>query len=271
MHDSLTLAERLDQGDATIGVLSTIVHPNLVEVYGSLGLDFVWIDLEHAGPSPYDAERLEDLARAADLAGVEVVLRLPTKDPSLVRKTLDTGVRNILIPRVETAAEVRQTVASAHFSYDGAVGDRGLAGVRANRWGADMDSYTSRSDRHVQVGVMIENERAVANVEEILAVDELGFAFIGPWDLSHSLGHPLEEEHDSVQAAIADIEDACADADVPVMGFVGDSEDAAEKAEAGYQLLVVGSDVDALRSALGDRVEEIARGLGQTRASDYRK
>jgi len=90
-------------------------------------------------------------------------------------------------------------------------------------------------------------------------------------DLSHSLGHPPEEEHDSVQAAIADIEDACADADVPVMGFVGDSEDAAEKAEAGYQLLVVGSDVDALRSALGDRVEEIARGLGQTRASDYRK
>lgn len=268
MRDSLSLTERLDRGDTTVGVLSTVVHPNLVEMYGNLGLDFVWIDLEHAGPDPYDAERIENLARAADVANVEIVLRLPTNEPALVRKTLDTGVRNVLVPRVETAAEVRRSVKAAHFSYDGGVGDRGLAGVRANRWGDDMANFTTRSDRDVQVGVMIENERALANLEEILAVDELGFAFVGPWDLSHSLGHPLEEDHDRVQAAIENIGDACADAGVPAMGFVNDGEDAAEKAEVGYQLLVVGSDVEALRSEVSGWTEEVAREVGQTRAND---
>lgn len=268
MHDSLSLAERLDRGDTTVGVLSTVVHPNLVEVYGSLELDFVWIDLEHAGPDPYDAEGIENLARAADVADVEIVLRLPTNEPALVRKVLDTGVRNVLVPRVETAAEVRRSVEAAHFSYDGGVGDRGLAGVRANCWGDDMADYTARSDRDVQVGVMIENERALANLEDILAVDELGFAFVGPWDLSHSLGHPLEEDHDLVQAAIGDIEDECADAGVPAMGFVGGGEDAAEKTQAGYQLLVVGSDVEALRSGVGGWTEEVAHEVGQTRAND---
>lgn len=263
MQDSQTLAVQLDDGASAVGVLSTIVHPNLVELYGSIGLDFVWLDLEHAGPSATDAERIENVARAADLAGIEVVLRLPTGDPSLVRKCLDTGVRNVLVPRVETAAEVRRCVEAAHFSYDGGVGDRGLAAVRANRWGEDMDRYTARSDREVRVGVMIETEAALENLEDILAVDDLGFAFIGPWDLSHSLGHPLEEHHETVQAAIETVEEACAEAGVPLMGFVGDEDDAVEKVEAGYQLLVAGSDVDTLRSAMGERIEAVGRGVTQ--------
>lgn len=268
MSDPPTLAAQLDDGDTAVGVLSTIVHPNLVELYGGIGLDFVWLDLEHAGMAADDAERIENLARAADLAGIEVVLRLPTGDPSLVRKCLDTGVRNVLVPRVETAAEVRRSVEAAHFSYDGDVGDRGLAAVRANRWGENMDTYTARSDREVRVGVMIETERALENLEEILAVDELGFAFIGPWDLSHSLGHPLEEDHEKVQAAIGAVEDACADAGIPIMGFVSDEDDAAEKVEAGYQLLVAGSDVDTLRSAVGERMDAIGRGVEQSAATN---
>lgn len=264
MRDTPPLAERLDRGDTTVGVLSTVVHPTLVELYGSMGLDFVWLDLEHAGPDPYDAERIENLARAADVSGVEVVLRLPSTDPALVRKVLDTGVRNVLVPRVETAAEVRESVEAAYFAYDDGVGDRGLAGVRANHWGRDVDDYTERSDREVRVGVMLENERALGNLDAILAVEDLGFAFVGPWDLSHSLGHPLDEDHDRVQAAVADIEAACADAGVPVMGFLGDDEDPAEKAAAGYQLLVVGTDVDALRAGVGERAAAVARELGQT-------
>jgi len=129
-------------------VLSTIVHPNLVEVYGSpdwTSCGSTW-STPARHPTTPNASRT---SRAADLAGVEVVLRLPTKDPSLVRKTLDTGVRNILIPRVETAAEVRQTVASAHFSYDGAVGDRGSqASVRTGgerTWTATRPGRTATS------------------------------------------------------------------------------------------------------------------------------
>ncbi|WP_121743649.1 HpcH/HpaI aldolase family protein [Natronorubrum halophilum] len=261
MRNSPTLAARLNRGDTTVGVLSTIIHPNLIEVYGSLDIDFVWVDLEHGGPNPYDAERVENLARAADVSDIELILRLPTTEPALIRKVLDTGVRNVLLPRVETRAEVQRSVEAAHFTYNDDVGDRGLAGVRANSWGKEMDNYIGRSDREVQVGVMIENKRALSNLDGILTVDDLAFAFIGPWDLSHSLGHPLEESHDSVQDAIEEVEDACATADVPTMGFVNGNEDAVEKAGSGYQLLVVGSDVDALRSGISKRAADAVHGV----------
>lgn len=268
MHDSPALAERLARGDTTVGVLSTITHPTLVEVFASAGVDFVWIDLEHMGPDPYDAERLENLSRAADVGGVDIVLRLPTTEPALVRKVLDTGIRNVLIPRIETAAEVRECVAAARFRYDGEMGDRGLAGVRANRWGDELGDYTERADRNVQVGVMLENSRAMENVDEILAVEDLGFAFLGPWDLSHSLGQPLDEDHPSVRDAMAELTAACAEADVPIMGFVDDHEDAAEKVDAGYQLLVIGNEVEAIRSEVGGWLETFDRRAGRTRADD---
>lgn len=171
----------------------------------------------------------------------------------------------MLVPRVETASDVRRAVEAAHFSYDGGVGDRGLAGVRANRWGGDLSDYTERADREVCVGVMVENKRAVSNLESILAVEKLGFAFIGPWDLSHSLGHPLDEARDRVQAVVSDIEGACRDTDVPVMGFVEDAADATGKADAGYQLVVVGSDVDALRAGVGVQANAVTREIGQKR------
>ena len=188
------LAAALDGGDVALGVLDNTYSPTLVEFYGELGVDFVWIDLEHGGPDPWDAASVEDLLRAAERTDVELLVRVPDSEPTLVRKALDLGARNVFLPRVDTAAEVRAAVKSARFRYDDGPGHRGLASPRARRWGLAED-YVGTEDRETVVGATIETRAAVENVDEILDVPELGFVFIGPLDLSVSLGHPGEIDH----------------------------------------------------------------------------
>lgn len=252
-----TLTAFLKSDEIVFGPMAETFSPTLVEVYGGLGMDFVWFDLEHLGPSPYDSTRLENLTRAAELAGVELVVRLPAPEPAMVRKVLDTGVRNVLVPQIETADEVRRVTEAARFAYEGKSGERGLGGVRANRWAGDMDGYLEREDERTMVGIMCETKTAVENIDGILSVPELGFVFVGPWDLSHSLGHPLEETHPDVRESIEATEDACRSADVPVMGFVNTPEQVRQKAERGYQIQVIGNEIAMLRSGFDDLLSDL--------------
>jgi len=141
------LAAILDDGDVALGVLDNTYSPTLVEFYGELGVDFVWLDFEHGGPDPWDGGQLEDLLRAGERTDVELLVRLPDTDPTLVRKALDLGARNVFLPRVETAEEVRDAVRSARFRYDDGPGDRGLASPRASRWGSPTSTSPPKTGR----------------------------------------------------------------------------------------------------------------------------
>ncbi|MFB6086890.1 MAG: HpcH/HpaI aldolase/citrate lyase family protein [Haloarculaceae archaeon] len=243
------LRETIDAGEAALGVLDNTYSPTLVEFYGDLGLDFVWIDLEHGGPSPWDATRMDDLLRAAERAGTELLVRLPMAEPGLVRKALDVGVRNAFLSRVDTAEEVRRAVEAGRFRYDGDAGTRGMAAPRARRWGLAED-YVDTEDAEVLVGATIETEAAVENVESILDVPELGFVFLGPLDLSVALGHPGEPDHPAVQDAVETVREGAIDAGVPVGGLGFGMADVNAKVEAGYQLVNLGSTTGALRGAV---------------------
>jgi len=249
----------LERGETVFGASAATFSPTVVETYGAIGLDFVWLDLEHGGPSPYDSTALEDLTRAAEAADIELLVRLPAPDPPLVRKVLDAGVRTILLPRIETAAQLRPAVEAAYFAYDGDVGDRGVGVARSGEWAGYVDSFVGGEDDEVLVGTMIENERAVENVEEILAVPHLGFAFVGPADLAMSMsgGDPLEKSPDAVQSAIDRALEACLAADVPIGRIRNDVDEALAAADAGYQILRVGGDVSSIRSTLGERLTEL--------------
>lgn len=249
-----------DSSDVLLGAGTAIYAPKVVELFGDAGLDFTFLDLEHSGFSAWDSEQLEQYTRAADQADVELLVRLPsgTADhhPPLIRKVLDTGVRNVLIPRVETAAEVERAVEAANYRYDGDIGDRGLGAGRANLWGGLGGDYVESEDASTQVGVMIENTTAVDNLDEILSVSDLGFVFIGPADLSHSLGCPGEIADTAVQEAITEIEEAVVSAGIPLGSFVYDATDPGSTIEKGYQLLVSGFDANAVRQTFGEIAEQ---------------
>jgi len=244
------LPATLRDGDVALGLLDTTYSPTIMEFCGELGLDFVWQDLEHGGPDPWHASSLEHLLLAAERTGIDPLVRLPDTDPTLVRKALDLGVRNLFLPRVESAQEVRRAVRSARFNYDGGPGNRGLAAPRASRWGLAED-YVEREDEQTLVGATIETTESVDAIDEILDVPELGFVFIGPFDLSVSLGHPGELDHPDVEAAVETVRSAAVDAGVPVGGLGFGMDDVNAKASNGYQILHLGSTTGALQQAIG--------------------
>ncbi len=250
-----SLRTQLEGGEVALGILDDAYSPTLVELYGEMGLDFVWLDFEHGGPSPWDGDRLADLLRAAELTGTELLVRIPVTESALVRKVLDVGVRNVFLSRVETAAEVQQAVRAARFEYDGDAGRRGLANPRASRWGT-ADDYVATEDEEVVLGVTIENRRAVDDVDAILDVSELGFVFIGPLDLSVDAGHPAELDHPDVQEAVETVREAAVEKDVPVGGLGFGMDDVNEKAGNGYQLLNLGSTSGALQATVSGWLED---------------
>jgi 2-dehydro-3-deoxyglucarate aldolase len=249
------LRQTVDSGDVALGVLDNTYSPTLVEFYGDLGVDFVWLDFEHGGPDPWDAATVENLLRAADGTGTELLVRLPDTSPTLVRKALDLGVKNVFLPRVKSAAEVREAVKSGRFRYDGEAGDRGLAAPRARRWGLG-ENYVEASDEETLIGTTIETKEAVENIDAILDVPELGFVFIGPFDLSVSLGYPGEIDHPEVEEAVETVRSAAVEADVTVGGLGFGMDDVNEKAENGYQILHVGSTTGAIESVVRGWVED---------------
>ena len=253
------LRRALEAGETVYGAACATFSPTMVEVLGAVGLDYVWLDFEHGGPSPYDSTVFEDLTRAAEAADIELLVRLPTPEPALVRKVLDAGVRTILIPRVESAAQLRPAVETAYFAYDGDVGDRGVGVGRSGEWAGYVDSFVAGEDDEVLVGTMIENASAVENIEEILAVPHLGFAFLGPADLTMSLsgGDPLRKSPEAVDSAVERTLEACLAADVPAGRIRNDPEQARADAEAGYRILRIGSDAGAVRATLGDRLDAV--------------
>jgi 2-dehydro-3-deoxyglucarate aldolase len=253
------LRRAIENGETVFGASAATFSPTVVETLGSIGLDFVWLDFEHSGPSPYDSTVFEELTRAAEVADIELLVRLPKPEPPLVRKVIDAGVRTILLPRIETAAELQRAVEAAYFAYDGDVGDRGVGVGRSGNWEGYVDSFVGGEDNQVLVGSMIENEQAVQNIEDILAVPQLGFAFVGPADMAMSMsgGDPLEKSPEQVSAAIDRTLEACLDAGVPVGRIRNSVAEAQAAVDAGYQIVRVGGDLSAVRSTLGERIAEL--------------
>lgn len=249
------LRATVENGDVALGVLDDLYSPEMVEIYGDLGFDFVWHDLEHAGPAPDDADSLGDLLRAADAADTELLVRVPSADPATIHKALDTGVRNLFVSRIETPEQVRRAVKAARFTYDGEPGGRGLANPRASRWG-QADDYAAIEDREVLIGVTIEEVAAVEQIDEILAVPGLDFVFLGPLDLSVAVGHPGEVDHPDVQDLVETVVSAAREEDVVIGGLGFDEEDVTTKIDEGYQILHVGGTTAAAAESLSSWPEE---------------
>ena len=249
----------VEADEPVFGASAATFSPTMIEVFGELGLDFVWLDLEHGGPSPYDSTALEELTRAADVVDIELLVRIPMPEPSIVRKVVDAGVRTVLIPRIETADELRPALEAAFFSYDGDVGDRGVGIGRGSRWAGYADSHVGDADEDILVGTMIENERALDNLESILSVPQLGFAFLGPADMEMSMseGDPLTKSPDAVADGIDTTLEACLDAGVPAGRILNDPDAAADAVDDGFQIVRIGDDIGAVRQVLGERLATV--------------
>ncbi|MGE5334379.1 MAG: HpcH/HpaI aldolase family protein [Nitrososphaerota archaeon] len=190
------LKEKLLAGKPAIGVSVMLPFPQVVEMVGHLGFDWVLIDCEHGAISP---DLVETLAMAAAAAGIVPIARPPTSSPVAITQMLDRGVASVQIPHVGHAAEARRVVEAVKYAP---LGSRGLAvGTRAARYGVrgSLARHVVEANRDTLVCVQLEDTDALRDLEAIAAVEGVDVVFVGPSDLSQSLGYPGDITHPVVQ------------------------------------------------------------------------
>jgi 2-keto-3-deoxy-L-rhamnonate aldolase RhmA len=190
---------KIHRGEVALGVSLMFSSPQLVEMLAYAGFDWVLIDCEHGSIGPAD---IEVMAMAADASGITPIARPRSNDAADIQAVLDRGVKGVQIPHINTRADAERAVAAVKF---GPGAGRGLAaGTRADRWGlgARMPDFAAQANAQSLVCVQIEHQEAVKNIDEILKVDGIDVFFIGPSDLSQSMGYPGNPKAPPVAAAI---------------------------------------------------------------------
>jgi len=215
-----TLKQRIRAGEPLVGCFVMAPSPTMVEMCGYAGFDFVVLDLEHG---PAGTESLENQIRAAEASGAGSLVRVPWASRWQVQHPLDAGADGIVVPHVTSADDAREIVRWAHYPPDGV---RGLAGTaRAGRHGnVPTGEHLANSLRKTAVVLQIEDREALPHVSEIASVEGVDALFIGPADLSASLGHPGNADAPDVVSAIEGIiKDASGK--VAVSAFARDAQD----------------------------------------------
>ena len=233
------------------GPFSKTADPAVVEAIGHAGADFIILDMEH-GPS--SLRDLEHLIRAAELAGVLPVVRVPEQGWQMVGAALDLGAGGVQMPQVRSADDAERLIRHARFAP---LGDRGVCRhVRAACYSSlDKQEYFTAANEAVVVA-QLEGKEALANLDAILAVEGLDVVFVGPYDLSQSLGVPGQVQHASVVQAVAEIVRRAGEAGTFAGTFVETMEQAAFWREQGVRYISYSVDISLLYGCVHGLVEQ---------------
>lgn len=220
---------KLAAGEAVFGCFVRYREPSFAEIVAMQGWDFVIFDGEHGTLEPRD---VEDLSRAVELRGATPFARVTTNQAHIILRFLDTGIHGVHVPWVNTPDGVERAVQAVKY---GPRGQRGLAGSRASDWNQyeSLADYTARANRETMVIIHIETMEAVDAIEQYAAVDGVDVLFIGPTDLSHSLGHPGDAGHPEVRAAMDRIAEVVVPSDKVLGIYAGTAANAAEWLDKG--------------------------------------
>lgn len=237
-----TLKSRIRNGELLIGTFVKTPTPHNVEILGQAGLDFAVIDQEHA---PIGMAEMDMLALAGRAVDLPLLSRRWGAQTDWIAPLLDLGLMGVMVPHVLDRADTENICDAVLFSR----GKRGLSpSPRAGNYGGmSIPDYRDASDANSIIMVQIEDESALAHLDDIAAVSDLDLLFIGPADLSQSIGCDMPSPQ--LDAAIDVIIAAGRRAGVAVGLFVGDAAQIPQWHARGITLFVCGSDQSMLRKA----------------------
>lgn len=240
-----TFKDRLRAGRPADGCFLEMFSPIAAEIMGRAGYDSVLIDLEHGPGGVLDAIAL---IHAVAAGGCAPLLRVEANDPVAIKRALDIGLAGLMVPAIGSRAEAEAAVAACRYAPRGA---RGMAApiVRATGYGAAWQDYVAGGDDALLLMGQIETPAGVENAAEIASVEGIDMLFVGPFDLSASLGHLGEPDHPEVGAAIARVERAAKEAGKLLGAIPTPGRSAAALFAAGYDLVLGGAEVTLLREA----------------------
>ena len=253
MHN--TLKQKLENGQRPIGIFFDTASEYLMECTGRTGIDFVIIDNEH---SPIEAETSARLIRAAENAGVTPLCRVREISRPAILKLLDVGAQGLIIPNVHSVQQVKDIISYARY-YP--IGQRGFCPSRKDGWGFDGLGSVPETMRHFNGETLLfpqcETAEALDIIEDICAVDGVDGIFVGPFDLSISMGMPGQFDAPEFQAAITRIVAACRAAGKYCMFFTGTADGVVDGFRRGFDAMAYSLDAALFIQGVKRDVEDI--------------
>jgi 2-keto-3-deoxy-L-rhamnonate aldolase RhmA len=234
---------KLKDGRVAIGVWQGLDCPGNAEILADAGFDFIVFDTEHGHYTTTSLIACLDAVRRTDISPM---IRVAANDPTLLKQILELGPEGVVIPMVCTKKEAEAAVAGCKYPPQGI---RGIGAGRASHYGAEFKTYLEQANKNVLVVIQIEHVTAVQNIQEIAQVHGIDCMFIGPMDLSASMGITGQTTHPDMIAAIEKVMAAGKNEGLPTGMFCRNEEHVAEMIARGMQFFSYTEDKSLLASA----------------------
>jgi 2-dehydro-3-deoxyglucarate aldolase/4-hydroxy-2-oxoheptanedioate aldolase len=235
---------RLIRGDAFVGAFLCLPSPESAEIFAELGYDWLIIDTEHG---PFDVLTAQRMLQAVGRR-CPCVVRVPSWEEVWIKKALDIGAAGVLVPLVNTPAIAARVAAAARYAPEGT---RGMGGARAHRYGVGFQEYVAHANREIAVIVQAEHIEAVDHIDAIAAVPGIDAIFVGPYDLSASMGRAGRIQDPEVQTAIRRVRDAALASGRKLGIYCRDPDSARDFMRQGYTLIGMSTDLNYLTQSAG--------------------
>jgi len=217
----------------------SIGHPFITDILGGIGFDFINFDLQH---SPLSIESAMSMMEAMSFSETTPIMRVPWNEFAIINSALDIGAQGIIIPYVNTREDVLKAIRYAAYPPKGM---RSFGPIRASLRDPE---YVETCDDETLILPQIETQEGLDNVEDILSVDKVEAFFVGPYDLSRSLGVWRQWNHPKFEDALRRILDAAEDTGT-IPGMLASIEEIYKTVKRGFKLINIGRDVGFLKQA----------------------
>ncbi|MBT3612095.1 MAG: 2,4-dihydroxyhept-2-ene-1,7-dioic acid aldolase [Flavobacteriales bacterium] len=237
----------------SLGSWISLGHPSIAEIMADAGFDWLCIDLEH---SVIDYSEAQQLIMAIQGKGLKAFVRVGENNTRVIKRILDAGADGIIVPSVNSAKEAQKTVNSVKYPP---IGKRGVGLARAQGYGFNFENYRDHITKEIKLIVQIEHIQAIKELDAILQTDGVDGTFIGPYDLSGSLGKPGEYDDPEVVLALEQYEEIAKKYN-KLIGFhvvTPDYRLVIEKQKKGYDFIAFSFDAFFLGKIIRDQLKHL--------------
>ena len=245
-----TFNKKLHQGSPLLGTIQALASPEITEIICAAGFDWLFVDLEHSAMGFREAQMILQAAHPA----LDCLIRVPANQEDWIKKSLDMGAAGMIIPQIQSAEAAARAVSLCKYPP---LGTRSVGIGRAHGYGPQFDQYVTKANDERAIVLQIEHIQAVENIDAILGVPGIDALFIGPYDLSASMGLTGRVTDPEVQQAIATVKARADQAEMPLGIFGVDPAAVKPYMEAGYTLIAVGLDILLMGNALRGMIKSL--------------